>query len=348
MEKKKSFENIISNILGEPVSNLCHAFYDQYVEANVKFRSRAGMKTVIIRRQLGKCCKWCADLAGIYEYGNHPDDVFRRHDNCKCMVTYKDEDGYTDVWSKKTFQSYKNARRTREREIISSRQVQKKKLLSKLNDRRKTINWPKDGKKITRKEFKELRSYANSKGLEINGIKDSIINIDLAKDVIDRVSEIFSRYKLEGKFEYPFTIDFSHALLSDTLAESYKESNHIIYFNKEAYINISALEKNYADSADSGHFVRGTKYWAVPYHEMGHIVGDVYNIDALTISKKILGIEDDARVLEKISEILSEYAGKQTGDEIISECFSAYFGGADNDFALKFIEECDSIILNRR
>ena len=117
MAKKKTFENIISNLLGEPVSNLCHAFYDQYVEANVKFRSKAGMKEVIIRRQLGKCCKWCADLAGIYTPENAPDDIYRRHDNCKCMVTYKDEDGYTDVWTKKEFESQKKARISREREI---------------------------------------------------------------------------------------------------------------------------------------------------------------------------------------------------------------------------------------
>lgn len=118
MAKKKSFENIISNILGEPVSNLCHAFYDQYVEANVRFRSRAGMKELIIRRQLGKCCKWCADLAGIYTPENAPADIYRRHDNCKCMVTYKDEDGYTDVWSKKEFESYKEARISRESEML--------------------------------------------------------------------------------------------------------------------------------------------------------------------------------------------------------------------------------------
>lgn len=113
MAKKKTFENIISNLLGEPVSNLCHAFYDQYVEANVKFRSRAGMKEVIIRRQLGKCCKWCADLAGIYTPENAPDDIYKRHDNCKCMVTYKDEDGYTDVWSKKEYSKQKRAREER-------------------------------------------------------------------------------------------------------------------------------------------------------------------------------------------------------------------------------------------
>lgn len=117
MAKKKTFENVISNLLGEPVSNLCHAFYDQYVEANVKFRSKAGMKTVIIRRQLGKCCEWCANLAGIYTPEKAPADIYRRHDNCKCMVTYKDEDGYTDVWSKKEFESQKEARKAREEQL---------------------------------------------------------------------------------------------------------------------------------------------------------------------------------------------------------------------------------------
>lgn len=135
MAKKKTFENIISNLLGEPVCNLCHAFYDQYVEANVKFRSRAGMKEVIIRRQLGKCCKWCADLAGIYTPDNAPADIYRRHDNCKCMVTYKDEDGYTDVWSKEEFESQKEARKVREKElIIFQRNKSKARIASKNTD----------------------------------------------------------------------------------------------------------------------------------------------------------------------------------------------------------------------
>lgn len=122
---KKTFENIISNLLGEPTSNLCHAFYDQYVEANVRIRSKLGMKELIIRRQLGKCCKWCADLAGIYSPENAPADIYRRHDNCKCMVTYKDEDGYTDVWSKKEFQGQKEARLVRERKLLKERTLYK-------------------------------------------------------------------------------------------------------------------------------------------------------------------------------------------------------------------------------
>ena len=120
MAKKKTFENIISNLLGEPVSNLCHAFYDQYVEANVRLRSRAGMKTVIIRRQIGRCCDWCGSKAGIFTPNDAPDDIYKRHDYCRCMVTFKNENGYTDVWSKKEFKTQKDARKVREQEIAKT------------------------------------------------------------------------------------------------------------------------------------------------------------------------------------------------------------------------------------
>ena len=109
---------LIQHFLGEPAKNLMHAMYDDYVEANVRFRSRSGMKTFIIRRQLGKCCEWCAGLAGIYESSKAPDNIYQRHDNCKCMVTFRNEQGkYTDVWSKQEFANQRAARIERQRVI---------------------------------------------------------------------------------------------------------------------------------------------------------------------------------------------------------------------------------------
>lgn len=100
------FERFISNSF----CNVGQSFYDHYVEANVNFRSKLGMKAVIIRRQLGHCCDWCADLAGIYDPANAPDNIYRRHRNCRCLVTYKSQDGYQDVWNKKIFQTQREAR----------------------------------------------------------------------------------------------------------------------------------------------------------------------------------------------------------------------------------------------
>lgn len=116
---------------GEPFRNFCHSFYDEFVEQNVAFRHRAGVKSLIIRRNLGGCCGWCQNLAGIYVYGEEPKDVYRRHDSCRCLVTSKfGGRGYEDVWSKKEFETQKDARIARlkeyEEEIAKERKLKPK------------------------------------------------------------------------------------------------------------------------------------------------------------------------------------------------------------------------------
>lgn len=115
----EAFEKF-QRLLSSAVNNISRAFYDQYVEANAKFRTRSGLKAVIIREELGECCSWCADLAGIYDYGNEPKDVWGRHENCKCSVVFKTQKGnYQDAWNKNEFKKYKDARIAREKEITA-------------------------------------------------------------------------------------------------------------------------------------------------------------------------------------------------------------------------------------
>ena len=40
-----------------------------------------------------KYCKRCSSLAGVYEYPDVPEDVYRRHENCRCTVEYDPGDG---------------------------------------------------------------------------------------------------------------------------------------------------------------------------------------------------------------------------------------------------------------
>lgn len=101
----------IKKLLGEPVANLCQSFLDKFIEANVEHRHKLGMGAVITRRMVSNCCNWCKGLVGIYEYGTEPKNVYRRHDNCKCLVTYKSyKGGYKDVHSKQEFKNYSTAR----------------------------------------------------------------------------------------------------------------------------------------------------------------------------------------------------------------------------------------------
>ena len=44
-------------------------------------------------------------MAGRYEYHSEPKDVYRRHDNCGCSVTYENGRKRQDVWSKREWEA---------------------------------------------------------------------------------------------------------------------------------------------------------------------------------------------------------------------------------------------------
>lgn len=93
--------------LTEPIINNSEAFVDDFVEANCKFRTNTGLKTRIVRKAEAKCCDWCAALEGSYEYGKAPEDIYRRHEFCRCTVTFETDKISQDVWSKRTWKTSK-------------------------------------------------------------------------------------------------------------------------------------------------------------------------------------------------------------------------------------------------
>ena len=75
---------------GAPVANVQMSFHDDYIKENAKIRAKLGMKPTITRYGSG-CCQWCADVAGRYKFGEQPKDIFRRHDNCGCVIIYDNQ-----------------------------------------------------------------------------------------------------------------------------------------------------------------------------------------------------------------------------------------------------------------
>lgn len=104
---KEHFDDIVY-MLGEPIVNFAQTIVDDTVKVNADFQYKAGLSPKIIRTSTGKCCKWCDNLAGVYEYEEVSDtgnNVFRRHKYCKCLVEYDGGDGkrqnvHTKKWSK--------------------------------------------------------------------------------------------------------------------------------------------------------------------------------------------------------------------------------------------------------
>ena len=91
--------------LKEPIINNSEAFFDDFIDSNAKFRTEAGLKATITRIAEANCCPWCDSLAGTYEYGSAPDDIYRRHQYCRCIVTYQTGKKSQNVWSKRQWES---------------------------------------------------------------------------------------------------------------------------------------------------------------------------------------------------------------------------------------------------
>lgn len=90
-------------ILGDGVlTNYMQSFVDDTMKRNAEFQSKAGVSPKIVRKSPTKCCPWCDALVGEYKYPDDvPDDVYKRHDNCNCIVEFYPGDGKKqDVWSK--------------------------------------------------------------------------------------------------------------------------------------------------------------------------------------------------------------------------------------------------------
>lgn len=88
-------------IVQEPVINFAQAVVSDTQKANMEWQSKAGLKPRIERRVVGKCCDWCSDLAGVYEYPDGvPEDIYRRHERCRCITEYIGNGKKQNVWTK--------------------------------------------------------------------------------------------------------------------------------------------------------------------------------------------------------------------------------------------------------
>lgn len=83
----------VAYVLNAPVLNFSINVVDEILKANIEFQGKAGLTPKIIRKTERKCCEWCSDLVGEYDYPDVPQDVFRRHEYCRCTVEYDPGEG---------------------------------------------------------------------------------------------------------------------------------------------------------------------------------------------------------------------------------------------------------------
>lgn len=102
LDKELNFEEV-KWILEEPVINFTHQTVNEVLKHNAEFQNKSGLRPRIRRTLVGGACKWCVNLAGTYDYPDDvPDDVYRRHERCRCTTEYIPGDGVKsqNVWNK--------------------------------------------------------------------------------------------------------------------------------------------------------------------------------------------------------------------------------------------------------
>ena len=208
------------------------------------------------------------------------------------------------------------------------------------------INWPAKKEKILNEQYKKAMEYARGKGIELSGFKQFDGDVQTIIDLIDDADSVAKLYPDIKTGKRKLTIMLDDTLDSKDFAVT---RDHIVSINANAFRDTKMLAEEYAKLVEERWFVQGTDYHAIIKHELGHIISNAYNIDGLEIAKKVSGLESTIELKEYLENILSEYSiAYDDGSEIISECFSSVFGSyKKNEFALKLVKECDSIIAKK-
>lgn len=203
------------------------------------------------------------------------------------------------------------------------------------------IKWPPKGQKINNEEYKDIMSYAREKKIELSGFKQYDGKPKTVKSLIDDAESIAKDFPeiISGKRKLTIALD-------DTMsnADFAVTRGHIVNINANALRNPDYLAEEYGKLERNGWFVKGTDYHAIIKHEIGHVVGNLNNIDGMDVAMRITGM-DRKETMNYIKQNLSHYAGSFVdGSEIISEVFADVYGSEHpSEFSLRFIEECAKI-----
>lgn len=108
-------------LLDEPLINFSQSIVDDAIKKNADFHFGAGLQPELTRRVSGHACDWCKNLAGTYTYPvDVPDDIYRRHERCRCIVEYnpKNSEGVQNSHSKK-WRAQKQQEKIEQRKLMN-------------------------------------------------------------------------------------------------------------------------------------------------------------------------------------------------------------------------------------
>lgn len=175
------------------VVNFSQSVGTDTVRKNADFQYQSGLSPKIHRTAEGGCCKWCAGLAGTYDYASvkgSGSDVWQRHRDCRCIVEFdpgngKRQNAHTKAWRTdedraKRIEYSKNLEMQRTEENVAKRQERIQRDVSdrinKFNGNRELLKLAKEGNIYV---VKTEKLYENALKIEpIEGFEDFVSHGD--------------------------------------------------------------------------------------------------------------------------------------------------------------------------
>lgn len=75
----------------DQIVNFSQNVVDQSIRSNATVLSNAGVQSKVVRHPEAGACAWCRAVAGTYDYTEvrqTKNDVWRRHENCRCTIDF--------------------------------------------------------------------------------------------------------------------------------------------------------------------------------------------------------------------------------------------------------------------
>ena len=187
--------------------------------------------------------------------------------------------------------------------------------------------------------------HADEKGIKLVSFQNFDGDVQLIHEMLDDAEIIINDFPelREGKNKLQIHNAFNMA--DADFAET--KGRNKVYINNYAFRDKKLLSEEYDRLVKEKWFVAETDYRSIIRHELGHVVSYVYKLSPMSIGKGVLGLRP-SETLKYVKTNLSVYSSEQEkGLEIISEVFSSIYSGKNNDFALKYYNECVRIIKER-
>lgn len=346
-------EEVIKRRADTGTANVTRSFHDDYIKKNAEFRSNAGLKCYLERETDGNCCSWCSALAGRFLVGEHPADIFRRHDNCGCTVVLIDGKTRQYAWSKKTWS------RKEEREYL--KELDKKKKAKRLSREQ--------AKALQEKNLPKSLTSGSDSGI-IKPYKGNSIPIAESNEVSSETTEKIRRAAEKVTNDFPILKDHIKNINFGDTGEAVAinrftplTGENRITFSERAFSDSAHIRETLANDFRSGWSYDTNYIESLAAHEMGHaahialalkrmglqcgkplstIECHIFEQEYRKITQEIYTAAFTTESFDEIQRSCAEQLGNMVymnSQELIAQSFGNYYYGTNKSEIAKSIVE---------